>query len=374
MSTAITTANLWRRWREGVSPEPGALLREELAGLSRYHLDRSEARFKLDQNEPPWELPQEVQQRVAERWAKEAWNLYPDFHADDLRARLGQLHGVDAGQVLVGNGSNELLAVALTGLVETGQEVLGFDPSFGLYRGFAAKAGARYRGVPLGSDLALPYRELLAEVRRDPSRPVLLCAPNNPTGGALSVAEVEALLEALEAPLFLDNAYGEFCRHDYRPLLARHPHLVLFRTFSKAWALAAARIGYLLAAAPVVEALIRVKLPYNLDRWSAIAAEEALFQAAFVEAQVAQLVAQRCRWAEVLGGAGFEVFDSEANFLLVRCGDAAAAAAWFRRFAEAGVLLRDVGGYRGLEGCLRVSIGSEEAFRAVRQVIEGGVR
>jgi histidinol-phosphate aminotransferase len=373
MSTVTASSTTWRRWREGTAPEASALLRPELAGLSRYHLDRSHARFKLDQNEPPWELPPEVQQRVAERWAKEAWNLYPDFHADDLRARLGELHGVGAERVLVGNGSNELLAVALTGLVQTGQEVLGFDPSFGLYRGFAAKAGAHYRGVPLGRDLALPVAALLAEVRRDPSRPVLLCTPNNPTGGALSVPEAEALLEALEAPLFLDNAYGEFCRHDYRPLLGRHPHLVLFRTFSKAWALAAARIGYLLAAAPVVEALIRVKLPYNLDRWSAIAAEEALAAAPFVEARVAELVAARDRWAEVLRRAGFEVFASEANFLLVRCGDAARAAAWFRRFAGAGVLLRDVGGYRGIEGCLRISIGSDEALRAVGEVIEGGL-
>ena len=113
--------------------------------------------------------------------------------------------------------------------------------------------------------------ELEAEVERDPRRPLLLCTPNNPTGDALPPERVEALLERLQAPLLLDNAYGEFCRYDYRPLLARHRHLILFRTFSKAWSLAGLRLGYLLADPALVAELIKVKLPYNLGHAAVLA-------------------------------------------------------------------------------------------------------
>ena len=162
---------------------------------------------------------------MAERLLAADWARYPDFHADELRRDLGRLHGHPAEGVLVGNGSNELLSVALTALVAPGGEVLGAEPSFGLYPGFVLKAGGVPRFLPPRPDLRIPADELEAEVERAPRRPLLLCTPNNPTGDALPVERVERLLERLEAPLLLDNAYGEFCRFDYRPLLARYPHL-----------------------------------------------------------------------------------------------------------------------------------------------------
>lgn len=372
LTVGATASSAWTRLREHGDVSPGELLRPELADLSRYHLDRSAVRFKLDQNEPPWELPESVRERVADRWIAERWSSYPDFHGDDLRAAIARYHHVTPAQVLVGNGSNELLALTLVALAKKDQVVLGLEPSFGLYRSFVAKAGGRFEGLRLGPQLELPMAQLLEAVRRDPSRPVLLCSPNNPTGGAATPEAIAELLQVLEAPLLLDNAYGEFCQYDYRPLLAQYPHLVLFRTFSKAWALAASRVGYLLAHPTVVEALIRVKLPYNLDRFSAVAAEEALAAAPWVEARVAELVASRARWSQQLERGGVEVFASEANFLLVRAkGGPAAAKELFLRLAAGGLLVRDVGSYSGLEGCLRISIGSDEALEALEMALAG---
>jgi len=355
--------------------DPALLVRPELRALPAYHLEQTECRWKLDQNEVPWELPRRLKEAVASALVEEQWARYPDFHADALRRELGALHAWPWEGVLVGNGSNELLALALEGVTKVGGEVLVAEPCFGLYRMFIQKAGATPVFLPPRADLALPMDEMLAEVERVPERPVLLCTPNNPTGAAATPEQVEALLERLTGPLLLDNAYAEFCRYDYRPLLARYPKLLIFRTFSKAWSLAGLRLGYLLADPRLVAELIKIKLPYNLNRASAAAGRAALEAEPAAARRVRAILGRRPQWAARLASAGLEVFPSEANFLLVRAAgedDAArrAAAKGIRDgLAERGILVRDVGGYPGLGGCLRVSVGSGGALRAVVAVL-----
>ena len=280
--------------------DPALFVRPELRALGAYHLDLTPSRHKLDQNEVPWDLPRRFKEEMAARLLAADWARYPDFHADELRRDLARLHGHPFEGVLVGNGSNELLSVALTALVAPGTEVLGAEPSFGLYRSFVLKAGGVTRFLPPRPDLRIPIDELEAEVERDPGRPLLLCTPNNPTGDALPVERVERLLERLEAPLLLDNAYGEFCQYDYRPLLARYPHLIVFRTFSKAWSLAGMRLGYLLADPRLVTELIKVKLPYNLGHPGVIAGRVVLEAEAEERRRVRLLVARRPQWAAML--------------------------------------------------------------------------
>jgi histidinol-phosphate aminotransferase len=342
-----------------------------LRALARYHLDLEPCLHKLDQNEVPWDLPRRLKERVVRELLACDWARYPDFHSDALRRELGALHGHPPDGVLVGNGSNELLAVTLTALVSPGAEVLGAEPSFGLYPGFVLKAGGIPRFLPPRADLALPFAELLAEVEREPRRPLLLCSPNNPTGGALSVEEVERLLERIEAPLLLDNAYAEFCRYDYRPLLAGYPQLILFRTFSKAWSLAGLRLGYLLADPRLVSELIKVKLPYNVGIAGAAAGRAVLGGAREAGRRVSLLIGRRPQWAESFREAGYQVLPSEANFVLVRCGSPARAAALQDLLERRSIRVRDVGRYPGLAGALRVSIGGSAALRAVRRALRG---
>jgi histidinol-phosphate aminotransferase len=309
---------------------------------------------------------------VTEELRAAAWARYPDFHADALRRDLGALHDWPAAGILVGNGSNELLDVCLAAMTPPGAEVLGCEPSFGLYRMMVLKAGGVPRFLPAGRDLRLPLAALLAELRaagRDPRQPLLVCSPNNPTGDALAAADVEALLALQQGPLLLDNAYGEFCRHDYRPLLDRYPHLVLLRTFSKAWGLAGLRLGYLLADPRLVAELLKTKLPYNLGHAGILAGRAAVAAAPLARRRVAVVVARRAQWHEMLAAAGCEVLPSEANFLLVRCVGPAAAHALRDGLAERGIRVRDVGGYPGLAGCLRISVGSGAALRATRRAL-----
>jgi histidinol-phosphate aminotransferase len=351
--------------------DPAELVRPELRRLTAYHLDLSPCRHKLDQNEAPFEPPPRLKRQVAAELAAARWSRYPDFHAGALRRDLGAFHGWSAEGVLVGNGSNELLDVCLSALVQPGGVGLGTAPSFGLYRMMVVKAGGvpRFLPAPAAADLRLPLPALLAEVAREPRRPLLLCSPNNPTGEALPVAAVEALLELQEGPLLLDNAYGEFSRHDYRPLLDRHPRLILLRTFSKAWALAGLRLGYLLADPRLVAELLKVKLPYNLGHAGALAGRAALQAAPAARRRVAVVTARREQWRQMLAAAGLAPLPSEANFLLVRCPTPAAARAVRDGLAVRGIRVRDVGAYPGLAGCLRISVGSGAALRATRRAL-----
>jgi histidinol-phosphate aminotransferase len=350
---------------------PALFVRPELRALGAYHLDLTPSRHKLDQNEVPWDLPRRFKEEMAARLLAADWARYPDFHADELRRDLGRLHDHPFEGVLVGNGSNELLSVALTALVAPGTEVLGAEPSFGLYRSFVLKAGGVPRFLPPRPDLKIPIDDLEAEVERDPRRPLLLCTPNNPTGDALPVERVERLLDRLQAPLLLDNAYGEFCRYDYRPLLARYPHLIVFRTFSKAWSLAGMRLGYLLADSRLVTELIKVKLPYNLGHPGVIAGRVALEADEEARRRVRLLVARRPQWAAMLAEEGFEVFSSEANFLLIRCAPPERAREVREMLEARSIRVRDVSQYPGLAGCIRVSIGTGASLRATRAALRG---
>ncbi|MEM9596405.1 MAG: histidinol-phosphate transaminase [Acidobacteriota bacterium] len=351
-------------------PDPSSLVRPEVRDLKIYHLDLTPCLHKLDQNEVPFDLPTRLKRRVAERFAERSWATYPDFHSDALRRALGERHGWPMEGVLVGNGSNELLGVCLEAFARPGQEVVGTSPSFGLYGMFAKRAGAVPRFVQAGDDLALPLRGLRTEIEKDPRRPVILCSPNNPTGDAATPEEVEGLLEILEAPLLLDNAYGEFCRHDYRPLLRRHRHLVIFRTFSKAWSLGGLRLGYLMADPALVTELMKVKLPYNVGFATALAGEAVLESPAAAERRVRVLLGRRPQWEGMLRDRGFEVFPSEANFLLARAPGGRDVDTVRRGLEARGIRVRDVSGYPGLANCMRVSVGSGGALRDVASALD----
>ena len=375
---AETSSAPTSREAEPTPPSPARFVRPELRELHPYALEQTACRFKLDQNEVPWDFPARLKRAALDRLAASDWARYPDFHADELRRALSDRLRWPMEGILVGNGSNEMLGVTLESLVEPGGEVLGVLPSFGLYEMFVRRAAGRSRFLAPRPDLRLQIDELRAEIARDATRPLLLCSPNNPTGAAATVEEIEGLLGALDAPLLLDNAYGEFSSHDYRPLLDRHPNLLLFRTFSKAWSLGGMRLGYVAAHPDLVAELLKVKLPYNLNHAGVAAGLAALAGSEAAERRIRVLIARRDDWAEMLAGFGLTVHPSEGNFLLAdarpasRAGESATAACRRIRdgLAAAGILVRDVSRYPGLDGCFRIGVGSGPALRATRRALE----
>ena len=355
---------------EGRLNDPSLLVREDLRGILPYTLDLSPCRFKLDQNESAWELPRPIKERMSRALLEQAWGRYPTFHGDSLREELSSRFEWPVDGILVGNGSNELLGISLDSLGGPGRTVLGADPSFGLYRRMIQRTGGTAHFLPPREDLKLPIAELKREIERHPKRPVLICSPNNPTGDALSPEELSELLAPLQGPLLLDGAYVEYSGLDYRPLLDRFRNLLIFGTFSKAWGLGGLRLGYLLADPSLVSALISVKLPYNVGHASVLAGIEALRSKAAVDRRVRATIELRNRWKTMLQAHHLEVFPSFANFLLVRVGSEERALRVFEGLGERGLRVRNVGRYPGLAGCLRFSIGSTLALRAVHEALE----
>lgn len=318
--------------------------RATVAAMTAYTLELHEAETKLNQNESPFDFPlkDEALARIRDR----AWNRYPDFESATLRTALAAAYGFEPDNILVGNGSNELLAAAIGTFVGPGTPVVFARPTFALYEKLITIAGGL--PVPIALDPAtglLPLDAILRAASSLRNPVVIVCSPNNPTGGVLPDGGLEALL-ATGATVLFDRAYGEFALDALPPLSDR---LVTFSTFSKAWGLAALRVGWLTSTAATCREIRKVKLPYSLNIVSEAIAAVALENRAIRDANVAGIRKERERvLAEMRATPGVTAFPSQANFIAFR------SAATFEDFLERDVLIRK---YRDF---LRVSIGSRE--------------
>jgi histidinol-phosphate aminotransferase len=337
--------------------------RPEILALQPYLSARMEAgaaAIMLNANESPWPPVGAVS----------ALNRYPDPQPATLRAALARLHSVAPDNVLVGRGSDEAIDLLVRAFCREARDaVVIAPPTFGMYAVAARIQGATVIEVPRGDGFVLDAQAILAAVT-EATKLVFVCTPNNPTGDIVPLAFLAHLAGALRdrAVLVVDEAYIEFS--DGAPsataLLSRHDNIAVLRTLSKAHALAAARIGALIAAAPVVALLRRIQAPYPLPAPSIAAALAALEPAALAEtdARIARIRGERERLARELLALPevIAVFASAANFLCVRFADAPSA---YNTLASAGIIVRDVGGYAGLSGCLRITIGAAQENTAL---------
>src|SRR5258708_4290987 len=332
--------------------------RSVVAAMTAYTLELREAEVKLNQNESPFDLPREIKEEVLARVTERPWNIYPDFECLALRQALANAYYLTADQILVGNGSNELLAATIGAFVGPGTPVVFSKPTFTLYEKLVTIAG----GLPIPVEIQpesgfLPIEGMLASLNRVTSHPehavVIVCSPNNPTGGVLPAGGLEQLL-ATGAVVLFDRAYGDFANQELPPL---HDRLVTFSTFSKAWGLAALRVGWLASTAANCREIRKVKLPYSLNIISEAIAATALQHRELRDANVARTVAERARvYAAMQGIDGVTPYPSQANFIAFT--SRVAAKALVEALFARGILIRD--GTASVPNALRRSIGSPE--------------
>ncbi len=348
-------------------------IKDSVLALRPYTLEPHRASVKLNQNENPWDSPAEIKQETLNRMKDRAWSRYPDFSPQRLHERLAEFSGWRPDGIMAGNGSNELIQALLMVTVGEGKRVLITEPTFALYRQITTVLGGEVASVPLGHDLQFDIRALLEEIEKTQPEVTIICSPNNPTGCVISDENLAVLLKAAGGLIVVDEAYHEFADpaspagqpgwgggHSAVPLLGDHENLVVLRTFSKAMAMAALRIGYLLASPELVREIAKAVLPYNLNALSQTAAEVAIEMfAAKLQPLVDTICAERDRlYVGLASIPGLVPVQSQANFMVVRSNKEPRRV--FAELLERDILIRDVSGYPMLKDYFRVSVGTPE--------------
>ncbi|MGH7428165.1 MAG: histidinol-phosphate transaminase [Candidatus Methylomirabilaceae bacterium] len=338
---------------------PSDLVKPEVRRLTAYRAEEPRPDLvKLDANESPFPLPDRVRDELLEALREIEVNRYPDPKAERLRTALAVAHGVAPGQLVLGNGSDELIQMLLLAIGEPGGTVLAPVPTFSMYELIAKAQGLRFEGVRLGRRFEPDLPRLVEAIERSRPRAVFLASPNNPTGGVYSDAEIVKVLSVAPGLVVVDEAYGPYAGRTMLSHLVDQERLVILCTLSKI-GLAGLRVGYLVAHTSLAAELEKVRLPFNLNAYSQAAAVVVLAHQEWIEANVHQVIRERARVAKGLAGVpGVEVFPSEANFILFRT--IHPSDALFEGLLAEGVLVRNLGGALGLENCLRVTVGTAE--------------
>ena len=315
--------------------------------------------IRLNTNEAPFLPPAEWLEAVANEARDIAWNRYPDRAATELREGIAALHGVSPEQVFVANGSNEVLQSILLAYSGAGRNVTMFSPTYQMHAQIARVVGATVVEGKRNADFTLDRAEIERVV--DASQPAVsfICSPNNPTGIVEPRENVEAMLAVAPGVVVVDEAYAQFSPWSALELVDDETPLVVTRTFSKTWSMAAARLGYLVGPRWLVADMEAVVLPYHLDAFKQRAGLLALRFVADMESRVREIVAGRDGIVAAFAQLPVTSWPSGANFVLFRPESMTGKAVW-QGLLDRGVLVRDCSSWAGLDNCLRVTVGTDE--------------
>ena len=334
-------------------------LRSDLQALSGYHSPQVDVPVLLNTNEAPFSPPTAWLDAVADAAHDIEWNRYPDRAATELRAGIAALHGVSADQVFVANGSNEVLQSILLAYSGAGRNVTMFSPTYQMHAQIARVVGATVVEGKRNADFTLDRAEIERVVAESQPSVSFICSPNNPTGIVEPRENVEAMLSVAPGVVVVDEAYAQFSPWSALELVNDDTPLVVTRTFSKTWSMAAARLGYLVGPRWLVADMEAVVLPYHLDAFKQRAGLLALKFVADMEARVRDIVAGRDRIVAAFADLPVTSWPSGANFVLFRPETTSGKTVW-QGLLDRGVLVRDCSSWAGLDDCLRVTVGTEE--------------
>jgi histidinol-phosphate aminotransferase len=337
-------------------------VRDDIALMSGYHSPQLDVAVRLNTNEAPEPPPAELTARIAAALADVDWNRYPDRDAADLRQRIAALDGFEPAQVFAANGSNEVLQCLLLAYGGEGRAAVTFEPTYALHSHIARVCGTDVVEVDRRDDFTIDVEDATKQI--DSIRPsvVFLCSPNNPTGLTETNDTVAAVLDATRSVgglLVVDEAYGQFAPSSSLDLIDEDTPLVVTRTYSKTWSMAALRLGYLVGPTWVVSELEKVVLPYHLDAVTQLVGTLALDYGDEMRARVASLVEERGRVEAALSALYVDQWPSGANFILFRPRSVDGNDVW-QRLVDRSILIRNCSSWPRLDGCLRVTLGTPD--------------
>lgn len=338
---------------------PERLIRQEILSLHAYHVPPASNMIKLDAMENPYSLPPEIRDEIARLVANAAINRYPDAGAAELKAAIAQATKLPPGMdILLGNGSDEIIQLLALAVAKPGAVLLSVEPSFVMYKMIAAFVGMKYVGVPLAKDFSLDLSATLAAIKREQPALVFLAYPNNPTGNLFDAEEIKQIIQAAPGLVVIDEAYYAFARDSFIPHLADYGHLLVMRTFSKL-GMAGLRLGFLAGATAWLEQLEKLRLPYNVGVLPQLVATKLLAHHDVLLAQAENIKQERAKLLAALSALNeVQAYPSEANFILFRVAHATQV---FEGLKQRGVLIKNLnGGHPALADCLRVTVGTAD--------------
>lgn len=330
-------------------------IRPEILSADGYHLTRYDCPVKLNQNESPFDIPDDLKNEILADVRKRPWFRYPQPMEMDLVEALADFAGWRPDALIVCNGSNTLVQLVLAVSTSPGATVVIPSPSFSLYGLYAGFFGGGVAPVDLTPDLTFDLPGILEAVRREEANMVIFGSPNNPTGCVVSNADLKNLLEQTDALVMVDEAYAEFSDETARDLLGEYPNLIVLKTFSKALGAAGIRIGYLMAHPEIAREVLKAKVPFDINVFSHSAALHILKHETLIRERVETIRDERERvFAALRKIDGVRPWPSHANFILFEVDNPERV---FNGLIERGILIRNVTSYPLLENALRVSIG-----------------
>ncbi|MFA7502817.1 MAG: histidinol-phosphate transaminase [Anaerovoracaceae bacterium] len=341
------------------------LVRKDLRDFKGYVPKQAPCEIKLDANEGKNLLLETVFPEGILLDRAFELNLYPDSMARELRAKIGEYIGYPWENIVIGNGSNELLETILKTFLEPGGVVMSFEPTFHMYKVFTQIYGGKFVGVPSEDDYSLNYDKLIAQAQELKPQVVFISNPNNPSGYLSPRDELIKLIESVDCAIVIDEAYFEFCDETIIDQINYYDNLIVLRTLSKAFGLAGLRIGYLVANEKLAQIIDGIRTPYNTGYLSQYLAVQALNHREQLLSYAELVKVERESLEQRLKELGFTTYKSAGNFIFVKT----RIPSFGEKVAARGIQIRDYSAQ--MSGYYRITIGDRSDNSAFLKIVEG---
>ena len=349
--------------------------RTGLKDMPSYDVVERDWNIKVNANESNLNMPPMVEERLMARLSSVAFNRYPNEQVETLTQQIAVNFNLSKENVLIANGSSEILEKLFFAFGGRGRKIVYPQPSFSMYKIYAKFSASTGVPVDLKEDYTFDAAAFVDAVKESRASLAVICSPNNPTGTKIPLADIEYVAKNIECAFVIDEAYVEFDGGTAVGLMKEYPHMMVARTFSKAYGLASARVGYLLADKKIIEMVSKACMPYHVNVLSAVTADIVYQMRDEYVPRIQMSIAERKRMSELLKQIdGMEVYPSVTNFILVKHPKAVAINEYLESI---GIGVRSFGNAPRLTNCLRISMGTREEndtwYKAIKDFVEGNV-
>lgn len=351
--------------------DPESLIRARIKGLKAYNVDQTPCPVLLDNKESPYPLPDKLMERIWVIMSGTGLNRYPDLEAAYLKAAIAKKEGVYESEIVLGNGSDEIIQMLIISICDPGSKILVPSPTFSMYSNIAFYLNVDTVEAPLKDDWSLNIESTISLIGKTAPKIVFIASPNNPTGFKYSSDDIGAVIDAATGLVVIDEAYIDYTKEPAGLLYRDRPNVVIMRTLSKT-GLAALRLGYMMADAKLTAQVNKVRMPYNINSISQAAAAEAVTSWDSLRPMFDAVIKERERlFGELNSIDGVTPYRSEANFTLMKIDNGAGDV--YNRLIKTGIRVRHFKGHERLGGYLQATVGTPDEnsqfLSALRQAL-----